>query len=242
MRYPFGRDFVYNFDPIVDDKTLQGIPAQTPSIYLFTDTNPPTRANALAGTNSFRNIASWTKKSVGFDVSVGSINDPDPNSELYQRLYYISFNFILFSGGQNQTVIRTMEMERVQAHTVRLEVDPQDIIDVYSSAIDYKSRPEIALLIDVVKNEVKDYLSDEGFEWAEVNDIKRLKPIIVQGALMYLMASERKNPGDTFDQGFIFYGTNYSNLKKSVKLKVDKILDGRSKPVKTQTYSNIVMR
>lgn len=242
MGYPFGRDFTLTFDPLVDDTALLAIPDQTPSIYIFTDTNPPTRATALAGTGAVKSFTSWTRRGIGFDIAVTAIDDPDPNSELRERLYYYAVNFRLTNSAQIQTVIRPLEMERVSAHHRRCDVTSQEVVEACSMVLNYKNHAQITTLIATIKQEVSDKLKDEGFRWAEIYDLDRLKPIITNGTIARIMVHERKNPGDTFDQNFNFYDDLYKSGIKSIQLKIDKALDGRTPPKKQATYSNIVLR
>lgn len=243
MTYPFGRDFVYTFYPELDGKAMLGVPSQTPNIYLFTDSNAPTRATGISGVGSFRNITSWTKRGEGFEIAISSIQDPDVNSELAVRTYYIAINFILFSGGQSQLFLRTLEMERVRGHHDKINVVAQDLIDSYPGLDSFVDKPMILSFLEIAKDDVKGFFLDEGLKWAEIYELEALRRLVINCALAYIMANQRRVAGDVFDLNYEMFNLKYESLKKSLKVRVDRALDGRTKPAeRTEVFNGILVR
>lgn len=224
--YPFGKDIVYTFYPLVDGKPVV-LPTQNPTIYVFTDSNKPTQDQAQNGTNALGSaITSWSAKGNGFDFTIPAILDPDPDSTQDRRTYFLGINFILQSAGQIQTIIRALDLQRVEAHHKKIDVIPSDVISYFPQIESYVSMQQLQRFITLSIEEIKVELQQKGYEWAQIYRPDRLQLAVIFKCMMYAMVSQRKTPGDQFDLNFDLYKETYSNLIQGVRLEYDTDRDG----------------
>lgn len=228
MRYPFGQDIRYTFYPLVGDENAINIPSDSPAIYYFTDESKPTRDQAANGThaiNAGSPITSWTaiENQNGFVFVIPAIADPDPDSEISQRIYWLAINFKMKTGGGEpyQTVVRALELERVSGHHLQLLVTAQDISQFFPQVEDYYTPSQITAIFWLVKEELIAYLSDKGFDWALIWDPSKLKTAATYKVLMRLMEGQRRIPGDNWDRNHDEYKSTYLDIRNAVKLKYD---------------------
>lgn len=226
MGFPFGQDISYTFYPLVGDDNAINLPSDNPAIYYFTDANKPTRDQAQNGTgavNSGSAITSWTAipNQNGFVFTIPAITDPDPDSNVDFRTYWLGINFKLKAGGEFQTVIRALEMERVTGHHTQFIVTAADIIQYFPNVEAYYTAAQINAIFWLVKEEIVAYLSDKGFEWSLVWDANRLRTAAVFKVLMKLMEGQRRIPGDNWDKNHEEYKTSFKTIQSALKLKYD---------------------
>lgn len=237
MGYSYGKDLVYTFYPLLDDKSVI-LPSQTPSIYVFTDTNRPSLDDALNGTNALGSeITSWTQRGLGYDITIPAISDPDPTSNIDRRTFWIGINVVMQSGADVQTIIRSLEMQRVQMHHKAIEILYSDVISYFPQIEGYLNIQQIQRFITVSKAEIQNELKAKGFEWAQVYRPDQLTLGCIFKVMMYAMASQRKSPGDQFDLNFDLYKSSYQNFIQSLKLEYDSDRDGEpeEQPFTTDT-------
>ena len=228
MGYPYGRDIIYTFYPLADNEALLAIPTQTPTIYVFTDTNVPTRDAAQNGTNALATISSWTQRGSGFDFTTSAISDPDPDSTQDVRTYWLGINFLLKTAGQVQTVIRSLEMERVTGHHKQISITPTDILNMWPEANAYVSEAQMIAFIDLAKEEIKAKLQMRGFEWSQIYRPDRLNLATTYKTLTSIMASQRRNPGDNFDRNYEEYKSIFISTMSSLQLEYDSYKTGEA--------------
>lgn len=226
MGYPFGKDIIYTFYPLVDNKEIS-LPTQSPTIYVFTEENKPTLDAAQNGTNKlFNAITQWTERGTGRDFIIPAIPDPSPDSTKDRYTYYLGINFILQAAGSTQTIIRALDMERVQAHHKTITITYSDVISYFPQVESYISIQHITRFIQIAKEELKTELHNKSYEWAQIYRPDRLTLACIFKVMMYAMASQRKSPGDPFDLNFDLYKETYQNFMQGLKLEYDTDRDG----------------
>lgn len=227
MGYPFGQDFTYSFYPLVDNDAALLIPSQSPAIYVFTDSNVPTRTTAAAGTGATQTITTWTQRGLGFDFTVTALTDPDTTSTLDRRTYWLGINFILKTAGQTQTLIRALEMERVSGHHKQISVTTTDILNYFPEATAYVSEQTILAFIANAKEEIKARLTNNKFEWAQIWRPDRLNISTIYKTLMSIGSSQRKIVGDNFDRNYEEWKLIFESTINSIKLEYDTFREGQ---------------
>jgi len=227
MGYPFGKDIIYTFYPQVDNKDIC-LPTQNPTIYIFTEDNQPTLDDAQNGTNKLGSaITSWTERGTGRDFIIPAITDPSPDSTKDRYTYYLGINFVVQSGATTQTIIRALQMERVQAHHKTIAITYSDVISYFPQIESYVSIQHITRFIQLAKEELKTELHNKGYEWSQIYRPDRLTLACIFKVMMYAMASQRKSPGDPFDLNFDLYKETYQNFMQGLRLEYDTDRDGQ---------------
>ena len=226
MGFPFGQDIAYTFYPLVGDDNAINVPSDNPSIYYFTDSRKPSRDDAQNGTgalNSGSAITSWTAipNQNGYLFTIPAIADPDPDSNTDRRTYWLGINFKLKTGGNFQTVVRALEMERVTGHHVQFLVTASDLIQYFPQIESYYSAAQINAIFWLVKEEIISYLTQKGFEWSLIWDANRLRTAAMFKVLMRLMEGQRRQPGDNWDKNHDEYKESYNMVLSALKVKYD---------------------
>jgi len=227
MGYLFGQDFNYTLYPLGDNQSINILNSQTPAIYVFPDSVNVTRAIAAAGTGAIQNITAWTDNSDGSKTfAIDGIDDPDPTSTIDRREYKLGINCKISTAEQTQTIIRSLLLERLSAHDKVVTITYTDITNEFPQATDYASTAQITLWITEAKEEVQAYLSDRGFEWAQIFRPDRLDTVVKKKTLMKLMASQRQDANDNFDRNFELYEKDYNTIIKAVQFEYDSTRQG----------------
>lgn len=243
MGYPFGQDFKYTFYPIVDEKEALDIPdPQTPTIYIFSDSDgTPSRSVAIAGTGADQTISSWTKRGAGFEFTISALTDPDVNSTQDKRTYWLAINFLLKAGGQVQTIIRALEMERVAGHHKSIGVTAVDIGEMWPGVTSYLSEAQITALIALSTEELRALLKNRSFEWAQVYRPDRFRLAVIFKTLMHVMLNQRRDVGDNFDRNYEEYKVIFNSTIGSIKVEYDTDNNGQpqKEPLKTGGFAYV---
>lgn len=241
MGYPFGQDIKYYFYPQVDNATAAGIPSQSPTIYVFTDSNKPTRSAAIAGTGKLGSaITSWTQEGGGYYFTIPAISDPDPSGTDDERVYWIAINFILKTAGQTQTVLKALPLERIQAQEKVLAVTINDIQALFPAVRDYVNDAELNAMIAASIADVKATLLNKGFQWAQIQRPDRLKTAVIFLSLSQVMLSQRKQVNDNFDLNFVEYKALYQSAMNGLKLEYDENKDGEATPEEGKNIDSFI--
>lgn len=242
MGYPFGQNITYWFYPLLDNETASiptAVQTQTPSIYLF-DESAPVRSNAASGSGSIGTITTWTwssqKKAWSFIIP--AINDPSPDSNIPNRVYWIAVNFILQTAGQIQTIIKPIQLERVAGHDKVVSVTEEDLrayfpqVDAYSS--DVQRRAFISQAIEEVKGELR----SKGYEWAKITRADRLDFCVIYKTLAMIMLGQIQEPGDKFSIKYQEYKAGFQSNLDSLKFEYQQMEAGT---IETGTGASLIL-
>lgn len=226
MGYPFGQDISYTFTPIVDGEVALNLPSQTPTIYVFSDSDSPDRTQAAAGTNSIQTISSWTQIGSSYQFTISAVEDPDTDSLLSERLFWLGINFVLKSAGQTQTVVKGLPMERVGGHYKQISVTVDDVKDVFPAIKDFAADAQIKSFLELAKQEIRAQMRAKEYAWALVTRADRLNLPAIYRTLTHLMGSQRMQSGDIFDVNYNSFNSSYSSLMKMISVEYDADQDG----------------
>ena len=227
MGFPFGKSFTYQFFPLADEVALTSLPSQTPAIYVFDDSGRPGYAEASAGTGAVQTVTSWTANGHnGYDITIAAIDDPDPDSTLARRTYWIAINFILASSEQSQCLIRALEMERVTAHHKRITVTSSDLQAFWPAINSYCTLVELDGMLDLSRAVIREDLRNKGFEWATLYRPDRLYHACVYKALDLACLSQLQQQGDKFDKLHEQFSRFFEQIMAGLKIEIDANLDG----------------
>jgi len=218
MGYAFGKSFDYFFYPLVNNEAVGAIPNQNPDVYIFTDAQgQPSRQLAAAGTGALQVITNWTVVDGGFKIAIDAINDPEPLGSTSKRIFWIAINYILKSGGQVQTTLRALELERVSSHSTRVGLTATDLTTLFPELSSFVTTNTINAAISLAEQECKSILLNKGYEWAQIKSPERLKLAMQARAMMQIMINQRKSPGDNFDANYTEYKKQYKSYLDSIK-------------------------
>lgn len=228
MKYDsFGIDIARKFYPLLNDLPIQ-LPTQDPDIYVFSAY--PTLNDARDGGGAVATITSWTQNtSSPYDCSytIPAIDDPDPESNIPQRTYYIAINFTLQASEQVQTVIQAIILERVSGSPETPGVSYLDLTAVYPAASAYANASQLQDHINTATNKIDLKLNARGIRRSDIQNISALNQAIVYGALRGFTRSQIANGGgDKFVTMYELYSEEYMEIMKDINLSVDTNRDG----------------
>lgn len=234
-RYLFGKSFTFTFFPI-DDKGNALSADSLVNAYVFTDSNKPDRAAAIAGTSALQTIGSWVANGNGYDLTVAAINDPDVNSDEYQRQYWLAINFKLASGAQTQTALLELIMSRPVGYGEELNVTAA-VLEKYYPAIDgFVSDADQGDIIEEAASHVKSVLKSRNWEYWMITEPGELREAVIWRALYQIALSELSDAENGFQVLLEESRTNYGNSMERLKVRLDTDLDGE--PERPQTFGN----
>lgn len=196
MTYSFGRSFTYTFTPLADESPVAAIPAQSPAVYVFAAL--PSLAAARAGTGAVATVAAWTPVGAGFDIPVSALDDPDPTGPVREHTYYIAVNFKLEVGGQTQTVLRALSMERVTGSEGKVRVADAEILALLPQASSFSTEAERVQFLRQAELQVKDDLQAAKFRWSRIHRLDDLSRVVLYKALLLLLFSQFRDGGDRY--------------------------------------------
>jgi len=226
MPYPFGQDFTYTFQPLLDGETISGIPAQTASLYVYD--SKPSRTAAMAGTGAVAGpiSGSWTLNATSCSFTIPGIDDPDPDAQTEAPNYWVSVSFKLTTGEQTQYVVRFLDMERVTAHDKPVSVTYSDLQVLSPGITAYAGNSEQTAQIAAVTALVRARLLNRGYEWAELSRPDRLNDTVKFMALSQIYQSKMQRPGDQFDKLYQDYARIAEELFQALKIEYDAEKEG----------------
>jgi hypothetical protein len=212
---------------LVDGQKPDGIlTSQTPAIYIFA--TQPGRDAAQNGTGALQTIGTWTwsTSALGWSYTVAAIDDPQPTSTDNPKVYWEAVNFLLETGEQVQTDVRSLVLERVVGHSHGVGVTDA-ILKEYFPQIDTCSTSTqreqyIALAIEDVKGKLK----NKGFEWARIHRIDRLNIAIAYKVLYMIMLVQLQQGNDKYAIKYNEFKGIYDTTIDSLVLEYDSNQDG----------------
>lgn len=238
MRYPFGKDFTHWFLPLDPDglplTVSAAVQTQTPAIHIFRD--QPTVAQGAAGTGALQSIISWTWDSSrnGWSFSVNAIDDPNPGNAPTVETYWAAFNLFLDSGETVQTVLTTLELERVSAHTVPLDVDEDDLRGHFPQINSYSTEAQRLTYIQNAIDHIRSELKSRRFLWVRLHRPDQLKKLVCYRAVAMLCLVQYQGGNERFWKLYTeftkFYDIELGGLEIPVDLDGDGKKDADVKP------------
>ena len=226
--YLFGKDIEYKLYSFEDGTALPTIPAQSYTAYVFTDTNAPNRTQAIAGTNSFATIAG--SHTVGhanvIQFTIPAIDDPDPNANVKEYRYWVSINFVLKTGEQTQTILRSLPIARVSAQDKQIGVTASKIESMYPDVYSYLSEDQVSAQIALAQSLLVADLKNKGFIWAQIYRPDELFSALLFKSLEFVYMSQIKNNGDKFAILADSANKNYTAVISNINLSYDDSIAG----------------
>lgn len=222
----FGKDFKVPFNYSID-----AIPANnTPTIYVFKE--KPSKDEAQTGTSSYlvgSSITAWTDANTKENCkmfSVPAISDPNPDSDEYEKVYYIAINYKLQSGAQDQLVIKPFIITRVNANISIPEVDPLDVVRICPMISTYIDTNRIDDWINQAIIEVKSFLKRRGFNWDKIVNLDELNYAIGLKAIALAQYDEFEQDGDKFRIRAKDFESKFIDQMEGLIIKFDDNIDG----------------
>lgn len=243
MGYPFGTDFGYTFSIQADGDTYPSFSPDAPSIYIFTDTNRPSRAQASSGSGSVQTISTWTRMGNMASFGVLAIDDPDPSGPITKRDYWIAINFYIQSSKQIQTVVKVLELERIKVAAKGLTVGPGNIEDLHPGLLgSYYTPSQMELFIRIATSHVRATMRNKGFDWALINRQVELDQVVAYRALILALAGQRQSQGDRFDSNIGLFESLYQQAFTALEFEYDSDQSGKPDPIKQNTSWGLISR
>lgn len=242
--YPFGQNISYSFYPLLDNEAATipaGVLTQTPDIFVFTD-NVPSRSAAASGDGAIVVVNTWTwnPNKRAWTFTIPAIDDPDPQSNISQRTYWIAINFVLQSTQQIQTVLKPLPLSRVVGHDKVVAVNQDDLKKYFPQVEAYSSELQRVAYINQAVEEVKAYLRAKGFEWAKIQRADRLELCVIFKALSMIMLAQVQEPGDKFALKYQEFKGSFTQNIESLRFEYQEQEGGIVSEVKTSPTLFIV--
>lgn len=220
--YPFGQDIFYTIYTGVNGERFDQLPEdQESSGNLYVFEQRPTRADALAGTGSMSGPFTLTVNNATLRTTIDAIDDPDPEGEVRGVTYWVSANFIKQATGQEETLIRPLKLIRADAHDVDVGVDVDSLFGKIPDLDGYLSTVEMEGMIISARREVRDELTYQGIEWASVHEPDQLYWAVLWRSIQLVNESQILKAGDRWDVGAANAKTQFENVMKNLKIKVE---------------------
>lgn len=222
----FGKDITRKFYPLLNDNPYQ-LPTQNPTIYLFTA--QPTLNDARDGGGAVQTITSWSQNSSSpyeCTYTISAIDDPDPESAVPQRTYYLAINFIAQTSEQTQTVLQTLDIERASGADVVHGITYTDLVEVYPAITSYASNNQLGSIINIAQDELELKLRGKGVRWSDVQNIDEARRAIAYRAIQLLSEAQFVEPGDKWTERRDMYKDKFQESLKDTLLYIDTNRDG----------------
>jgi hypothetical protein len=226
VSYNFGKDISRKLYPEENGKPIN-LPVQTPTIYLFD--SQPTLADAQAGTGSVQTCSSWTQATVepwALTYSFTAINDPDPTSATPSLTYWEALLYTLKTSGQAQTLLRTIEIERVAGAPEQPETTTEDLVNIYPAITAYATEQQLKEHLAIAIQEIKTELESKGIEWAHVANLSKLKLALAYKTISMVALSQIRERQDKHEYRYVEFDNKYQAQMQTIKLKIDEDQDG----------------
>ena len=217
--YVYGKDLAFNLYTFEDKTKILDLPAQTVQGYLFLD--PPSRSQAIAGDGALSSFTQALDANQDIQLEIPAITDPNPSDNLEYRLYYVAVNFILESGEDAQTVIRSIKVERVGGQDTEIGVTVQKIQDIYPDVLSYLTEAEINAMIGLAKADLLDDLTNKGYDWNQIYKPDQLFNALLFNTLVYVYNSQIQREGDRFYTSSMKAQARYESIKNNLRLNYD---------------------
>jgi hypothetical protein len=225
----FGKDITRKFYPLEDSEPIN-LYSQAPAIYLFSA--QPSLTVARAGTGALQTVNHWIE-SLGIPYTrtytLPAVNDPAPTSTTPPTSYFWeAINYYAKSGGQLQTKLRTIELEKPSATETIPGTTAQDLIDIYPAINNYvETDSELETFITVAQDEIKSRLKSEGIEWGTIENLKEFRYALAFLAIQYLSESQIVEASDKFAIRAEIYSKKYETALSRITVKHDTDNDGQ---------------
>ena len=224
----FGKDITRKFYALEDSEPIN-LYSQAPAIYLFTD--QPSLTVARAGTGALQTVNYWSE-TTGIPYTrtytFTAVDDPAPTSTTPPSSYYWeAINYYAKSGGQLQTKLRTIELEKPSATETVPGTTAQDLKDIYPAIDSYvESDSELEQFIVVAQDEIKSQLKSKGIEWGTIENLKEFKYALAFLAIQYLSESQIVEASDKFAIRAEIYSKKYETALSRITVTHDTDNDG----------------
>lgn len=222
----FGKAISRKFYPLINDNPNQ-LPSQNPTIYVFT--SQPTLNDARDGGGAQQTISTWSQNSSSpyeCTYTIAAIEDPDPESAVPQRTYYVAINYVLVAAGQVQTVLQTLDIERASGTDSVHGITYSDLVEVYPAITAYASNNQLGSIINIAQDELELKLRGKGIRLSDVQNIDEARRAIAYRAIQLLSEAQISTPDDKWATRREIYKEKFQESLKDTILYVDTNRDG----------------
>lgn len=239
--YVFGKTIKRRFYPQINGEPIQ-LPSQTPTIYIFD--SEPTREAAIAGTGAIDTVATWAQATVSpFECTydIAAIDDPDPDSNTENAVYWEAIKFIGQTSEQTQTVVRAFILERIEGNEAEPGTTAGDILAVYPAIEAYLTPEQLGAHLRLAQDELKIDLEALGLKWGRLRDLNKLKLALAWKSIQLSAESQIKNADDKFDKRADLYREKYERALKNISLPYDSDGDGKAEVTSAPQSSSFLV-
>jgi len=228
MSYNYGKSITRNFYPLEDDEPIE-LPSQAPAIYLYSSL--PTLADAQAGTGAIasHSISYWEPQAVtpyARSWTFPPIANPSPNSATSPRGYWEVINFVSAPGGQRQTVINQLVLERTQALPEIPGTTKADLKRVWPGISTYITDSQLDDFLQLAMEEMQSDFQAKGFDWGTIKNLSRARLALAFKTIELANLSQFKEENDRFHLRFKEFQNKYNNAIATSGIESDTDGDG----------------
>lgn len=190
-------------------------------------------------------VTTWTgPTNNGYVINFSAIDDPYPTSLIDVRVYFVTINVTLTTGGQTQTIILPLILRRVQAHHSRIETTQTDLSKYFPTVASYFDSATQDSLISVAKAEIQRELEGKFLIWLRIDRLDRLTDAVALKALANGCMPNIRAPNDRWDKLNAWFQKKYDDMMETLRLEYDADkdripdVDATSKP--TMAWINLI--
>jgi hypothetical protein len=181
--YQFGKAFTVTYYPTDTEGDAIKASTDAPNIYLFGHDNKPGRDVILSGTGAIETVTSWTKNGSGYDITFAAVDDPEPDSHLNTRDYYIGINFTLEAGEQVQARMIAIQLSRPLGYDNELNITSCDIEKYFHTVDDWITNHQQDSFVNEAIEWVRNQIRDNGYHYALITNPEDLRIAVIQRAI-----------------------------------------------------------
>lgn len=241
----FGKEFVYKVYPLSsDEKAKHKLPSSHNGIYLYSE--KPSLADAVSGAASpvFTLAAgAWadTSDGLGKQFTITRISDPEPNTQNFQKTYYLAINTKTETSDTtpHTPIMREILFTRLRVQEGAIQVTAQDLL---------RLQPKLKILCGCLGDmdsyilsaifEVKSILSGYHFKFEDIWNPEPLNIVVAHKALSMFFTG--KGQGSVEYSLMQMHQDSYKTHLKNLDLYIDKEQAGS--PQKTSSRLNNSIR
>lgn len=241
-QHAFGKSIRFSLNTIAGEEAIAPYSLVSARIY---SSEPSATQIADAGSASTGHLGSrittWTVGSEPSEriITFDAITDPNPTSTERSEPYYIAVNFLLQSGGPEQTLTELIYLYRVDALTSRVTVTFEDVFKVEPQLRNFRSMAEVSDAIEQAKVEVFNKYESQGRLKSRMFDLHKLNTVVQYKALSILcfgLASQ--NAPMWFEKGKM-HASAFSDAFSASIVGYD--IDGDDRPDEDEQVQNVTI-
>lgn len=226
--YLYGKDITRDWFPTLRFDPVS-LPAQNPTIYLFS--NRPSPSDAGSGVGAFATITSWSEQTTSpyrRRYTVPALDDPDTDSLVPLTDIWEAINFVYQSGETAVNVVRKFTVERPTGTDSVPGAEISDLTGIFPSISSYCTDGQLTTHLNNALLQLKMDLTKRNPKWYRYLYLDTFKLAQAYKALSSAFRALSNEPDDKHDRNYEHFKEEYEAALSSIPLPVDNDDDGEA--------------